>query len=71
VHCWPLRTDAATPRVHAAENGAMADATCGVTVAIVAPCGVVVAVAVVVLHVVAVITPCGVAVVVAVDAPRD
>ena len=48
------------------------DATCGVTVAIVAPCGVVVAVAVVVLVVVvAVVTPCGVATVVAVVAPRD
>jgi len=51
------------------------DATCGVTVAIVVPCGVVVAVAVVVLHVVvvavAVVTPCGVATVVAVVAPRD
>jgi len=43
------------------------------TVAIVVPCGVVVAVAVVVPHVVvvAVVTPCGVATVVAVVAPRD
>jgi hypothetical protein len=48
------------------------DATCGVTVAIVAPCGVVAAVTVVVLVVVvAVVTPCGVATVVAVVAPRD
>ena len=71
MHCWPLCTDAATPRVHMAENGAMADATCGVMVTIVTQCGVVVAVAVVALHVVAVIMPCGVAVVVAVDALRD
>ena len=69
MHCWPLCTDAAMLRVHAVENSAMADATCGVTVAIVAPCGVVVVVTVVVLHVVAVIMPYGVMVMVAVDAP--
>ena len=48
------------------------DATCGVTVTIVTPCGVVVAVVVVVLViVVTVVTPCGVAAVVAVITPRD
>ena len=48
------------------------DATCGVTVAIVMPCGVVVIVVVIVLVVVVtVVTPCGVATMVAVVALRD
>ena len=48
------------------------DAMCGVTVAIVVPCSVVITVAVVgLVVVVAVVTPCGVATVVAVVAPRD